>query len=833
MLTISKAKETSYYEKEEYYCKPGELPGQWYGKASTALGLTGQIEKSDYDNVMAGFAPSGESLVQNAGKSRVKAHDLCFSAPKPVSLILARADELLRQKIQQAHKESVRAALRHIEKHAAYTRRSKDGKIIEKLNGLAFAHFTHFSSRSNDMALHEHALYLNLAQRSDQTWGTIMSQPLYQWQKSAGAVYRSQLARKIRELGFEIERDGESFSIKGISQKLCKYYSKRANAIDEALNEFGASTSASKIGSIIKVATRAKKTTKDRETLLNQWQSEMDTLGFKQEQLKQCMTGQKLWTPKAINTQVILEELTQKKSLFREQDIYRVVAVESQFEGYELNEIEQIAKNILSSQKVVSLGVDRNNNKLFTTPEIIELESHMLKQADTLTQNTEHRLAHHELIQAMQQFEQTAGFKLSEEQKQSLFQAAFDNLAICQGSAGAGKSTSLNPLRMAYEAKGYNVIGACIARKAAQNLEDEAGIKSTTVAKILHEIDQGRQPLTSKMVLVLDEGGQIGTRDIDKILTAANDVGCKVMLSGDEKQLSALELPGVLNYLSNIHGISTSRIKTIRRQTTEWAREVVANFRDGDAEKALTTLNEQGLVHFAKDAETSHEMLIKKWQIYTRNNPDKDSMVLAQRWTDVKKLSDSMRAIYQAQGKVSKDSIQLPCVVSEKEFDFEFAIGDKVKFCKNDYKLGVMNGTLGTIKNIECFAKDNYVFTIETTDNKRVTFSNKQYCNEQDRLHLALGYASTVYSSQGMTINGDVFVYYTSQMDRANTYVACSRHKDRSHIFINDEEVELLTSENGLSEQQKFLAISQAMNQDNQQQLATELLNQKQPELEI
>ncbi|WP_299265219.1 hypothetical protein [uncultured Psychrosphaera sp.] len=50
-------------------------------------------------------------------------------------------------------------------------------------------------------------------------------------------------------------------------------------------------------------------------------------------------------------------------------------------------------------------------------------------------------------------------------------------------------------------------------------------------------------------------------------------------------------------------------------------------------------------------------------------------------------------------------------------------------------------------------------------------------------------YAMTVYSSQGLTIDGDVFLYYTSGMDRANTYVACSRHKNYCHLFINDKEI--------------------------------------------
>jgi ATP-dependent exoDNAse (exonuclease V) alpha subunit len=104
------------------------------------------------------------------------------------------------------------------------------------------------------------------------------------------------------------------------------------------------------------------------------------------------------------------------------------------------------------------------------------------------------------------------------------------------------------------------------------------------------------------------------------------------------------------------------------------------------------------------------------------------------------------------------------------------------------------------------------------------------YCNEDGRAYLAQAYAQTVYSSQGLTIDGDVFVYYTEYMDRAHSYVACSRHKDKAHIFANAEELaDLIPSEFehapvdiGLRE-----ALAAQMSRNNRPKLAIEYLEQQ------
>lgn len=97
--------------------------------------------------------------------------------------------------------------------------------------------------------------------------------------------------------------------------------------------------------------------------------------------------------------------------------------------------------------------------------------------------------------------------------------------------------------------------------------------------------------------------------------------------------------------------------------------------------------------------------------------------------------------------------------------------------------------------------------------------------------YLATAYASTVFSSQGMTINGDTFVLYSTGMDRANTYVAASRHKDQCHLFCNEEEIDgisgALDSGTEVTPEDRLTALAQNMPQDRYKILASEYLAHK------
>jgi ATP-dependent exoDNAse (exonuclease V) alpha subunit len=179
-------------------------------------------------------------------------------------------------------------------------------------------------------------------------------------------------------------------------------------------------------------------------------------------------------------------------------------------------------------------------------------------------------------------------FDLSDEQQFAVRNVCDDSqLSILQGSAGAGKSASMLCVREIYQAHGKRVIGAAIAKAAANNLANEAKINCHTIARLLLSLDADKPPLERGDVLIVDEAGQLGTFQINQLFTFAHEIGFKIILVGEDKQLDAIQHGGVLKYLSSPEIIGTTRVETIRRQIEAWDRQAVADLRDGYAHQAL------------------------------------------------------------------------------------------------------------------------------------------------------------------------------------------------------------------------------------------------------
>jgi conjugative relaxase-like TrwC/TraI family protein len=835
MMSLCPIQNLEYYDElaeEDYYNDGGEPPGIWAGKAALLLKLRGEVSTEDYYNIMRGFSPKGEALCQNAGDKHRPGFDLCFSPPKSMSVLWARAEPELRRILQQAHHQAVLAAIAHFEAHATMTRRgnAEQGLIHEKALGLVVATYEHSTSRALDPQLHTHALVANIAPRTDGTWGTLESRYLFLWQSSATSCYRAELAFQLRQLGFELEPYQDTFQVVGVPQSVCEHFSTRSKDIRQALDAAGVRSGKSKVGDVLVLDTREKKAQVDRPKLLEQWQTEMDEQGF----TLACLQALQQDSPTLAEDELIFDETAiaervgERLAVFRKQDVYRAAGDLAQLTGHNAQYVETVTKRLLESDTVVDLGRDTKRNQVFTTQAVIEAEREMIDHAKAL--------AKHEAFSIEPKFIEAAlatmaeqGVTLSDEQVEAVMSACTSSsFAIQQGSAGAGKTTSLNVVRTAYQQAGFTVLGAATAKLAANNLAEEAGIETMTIARLLIDIEQERSPLNAKSVLLVDEAGQLGSDQLASLLRHAREVQAKVVLTGEDKQLDAVTRGGALRYLSRPNVLGTSRIETIRRQRESWARAAVMQLRDGLALDALQAHDAQGLVHFACDSKAAREQLIEQYQQFRQSNPDKQAVVLAQHWADVEQLSKRIRQLYQADGLVSKKSITLPCHVADRMIRFEFALGERVRLTKNDYRREFSNGTLGTITGLTQLEDGTTHFTIRCDDGRTLSFNSKDYCNEHGHVYLAQAYALTTYASQGITVDGSVFVLHNVGMDRATAYVSGSRHKDNCHWFFNQSSIEQACN-NGetLTQSEALEAVSKLMSEDSYKSLAIEHLEAK------
>jgi hypothetical protein len=77
----------------------------------------------------------------------------------------------------------------------------------------------------------------------------------------------------------------------------------------------------------------------------------------------------------------------------------------------------------------------------------------------------------------------------------------------------------------------------------------------------------------------------IGTRQIKRVISAANKAHAKVVPVGDAEQLQAIEAGAAFRGLAATHGVSN--LTEVRRQKTDWQRTATQDLSTGNTTAAL------------------------------------------------------------------------------------------------------------------------------------------------------------------------------------------------------------------------------------------------------
>jgi hypothetical protein len=294
---------------------------------------------------------------------------------------------------------------------------------------------------------------------------------------------------------------------------------------------------------------------------------------------------------------------------------------------------------------------------------------------------------------------------------------------------------------------------------AAENLEIGSGIASRTIASLEHGWGQGRDGLTTRDVLVIDEAGMVGTRQLERVLSHASQAGAKVVLVGDPQQLQAIEAGAAFRSIHERHG--GAEIGEVRRQRENWQRGATHDLASGKIGHALEAYRSNGMVHEAQSREQARGDLIERWDHGRQASPDKSRIILTHTNNEVRALNEAARMRMRATGDLGDE-----LAVAVERGARNFASGDRVMFLQNERGLGVKNGTLGIVEQVSAQS-----MTVHTDDGRSVQFDLKDY-NKIDH-----GYAATIHKAQGMTVDR-IHVLATPGMDAHSSYVALSRHRD-------------------------------------------------------
>jgi Ti-type conjugative transfer relaxase TraA len=459
---------------------------------------------------------------------------------------------------------------------------------------------------------------------------------------------------------------------------------------------------------------------------------------------------------------VALDAITRQQSTFTDHDLARFVHRHTD----DADQFSQAMSAVKTSPELVALGKDGAGRERFSTRDMLATEQRLERSAGHIVARSSHGVAPSSLERAIGVGE-GRGLRLGDEQRGALERiTGREDLSLVVGYAGTGKSAMLGVAREAWEAEGYQVRGAALSGIAAESLEAGSGIGSRTIASLEHGWAQGRDVLTARDVLVIDEAGMIGSRQMERVLSAADLAGAKVVLVGDAEQLQAIEAGAAFRALTERHG--AAEITEIRRQRDGWQRAATRELATGRTGDALDRYEAAGMVRGHETREAARSALVDGWDAVRQARPEASQVMLAHTRADVAELNQLARSRMRDAGALGEDH-----VVRTERGERAFAAGDRVMFLRNERSMGVKNGTLGTVERIDGAA---LAVRLDGADRlvgerREVRFDLKDYAQ------IDHGYASTIHKSQGVTVDHG-HLLASDGLDRHAAYVGMSRHRE-------------------------------------------------------
>lgn len=789
VCSISKSASAEYYlgEIASYYTDGKEAGGEWFSRE----GIFGIKDKSlltqaEFQNLFSGSNFRGERLIKKSGlKGRVNAYDLTFSAPKSFSIYWSQQSDNSRSRIEAIQDMAVRKALAILNNHATFARRGKGGVKVERVS-LTAGLFMHgearpvgneIEDRRADPQIHTHAVAINLSERTDGTIGALDGSFLYDWKMAAGAIYRAELAALVQsELGLQIDvtdKEKGFFEISGIPREVIDHFSKRGAEVKEELKKAGVVASENQALAARKAkSTRSNKHTvyESRRDQFKRWRREASEIGFSYENIKSYKHDSNTKIEICLST--LLDRLHEHESTFLLRDIYQEAAKLGMESGFSVDEISQAVNGFVAKEDILNLHVDKKQQVIYSSKQQIEIEKELVAFAQSMNVSETYALG----SEAVQNY--LSESDLTKEQMRAVHAATLNSdLSIVEGAAGAGKSYALKSVVQLYESYGYRVIGSATAWKIAKQLSMDCGIESKATDKWLFDHEADGRFLDKNTVLVVDEAGQLSARQMHKILAAAEQAGAKVILTGDQKQLQPISAGAGLKLVSSV--IEGSRIDVIQRQKERWVRKAVTDLVEGNTGRAIKAFEGKGKLNLCYDQQQAVNDLVDRWWRDERLTPNTSKLVMARTHNQLHLLNQAIREKMIASGRVQTNSIE---IINDKKQFLNIAQGDKVVFTKKIAKLGIVNGTDAIIEHIT-----DSSLKIRIND-QVIKLSHKNIADKNGALPLRYGYASTIYSSQGMTVD-NAYILAAPNLSREEIYVAASRSKTAPNIYVPEDQI--------------------------------------------
>jgi conjugative relaxase-like TrwC/TraI family protein len=792
---ISQASRGDYYTRDGPNDEP--VPTQWHGpeKLLRSYGIDPEkpIELRHLRPLMQGFSPVDGEPIRPAGsnKTRTAGIDMTFSPPKDVSALWATSSPYRRAQIEAAHRKAVKSALEQTEREVAMVRRKTDGIMrFEKARRLLAAESVHTTSRLArdqevdgvpDPQLHSHVAVI-AAERQDGKIAAVESRQLYLAAREGGAWYRAELASNLKELGLQIERrtgKGERyFGIEGVSKDLSEHWSKRGEDVQRAAGLFrqryGREPAPGELDNLT-LATRGGKSVAAVIDVNAAWRA----LG---EEHHQSLTrSEELFNDRNIDNQPrvdlgkeLLSEVTKERSMITEREL-RAKAYELSAGVCRPAEADRLVNELARSGELVRL-----EDRTWTTRRLREMEQTTLEIAERRASKNAASVSERSLKQARREIGREIKGSLTQEQRDALETiTGTGGITVLVGRAGTGKGITISAAARAWQLEGNEVIGTTIAGATAQRLQTDAKLdKSFTTDGLLGGVEKGHIKLGPNSVVIMDEAGMGDSDRISRLVKMTAERDSKLLVAGDAAQLSSIGPGGLFKQLEG--RVPTAELTEVHRAHHEWERRAWEQIRAGEPGPALAQYQAHDRLHIHDTRAQAAEAMVKNWDQTRRQTPGGQAVMI----TDASnKERDQINAIAQERraqaGELGSHRVSLPGK------PYELAAGDEIIFT-GQYRIPgkkrVENGITGTILDT---TRDAEKVTIKTTERepREVQLDTNEFSD------ISLAYAVHVHKGQGLTAETSGILTGGWQTDKEHTYVAVSRAREQTQIYVSREDL--------------------------------------------
>ncbi len=836
MLSLAKAAKDYYLQKlgevsprEDYYLRGGMATGVWRGSGATEQGLDGSVSAEALVRLFDGEHPStGEQLGRRLRKDGVAAWDVTFSADKSVSLLWALGDEETRRQVVEAFDEATTAAFGYLESVASATRGASKTPVLDddgnpvlhdngkprfrvetwpiKTSGFVAASFTEFTSRADDPQLHTHVVVANKVKGVDGIWRSIDGRLLFRYQLAAGYLHEAVLRHELTQrLGVRWQPVHKGMAdIEGFTRHQIDVFSRRRHQLEAWREEEGLpDTPAARQAAVL--ATRSPKMDHPLEALEADWQRRAQEVGLTAERLTRIVGRGREVIRRDVGELVehlaSSDGLTAHISTFGRADVVKEIAAALP-DGGTRTEIETLADSFLVDRDVVVVlpvgenhpaadtaeetldehpGVAvqpmrRRDGKLFpgarderrfTTAELLAAEQRIIERG--LTQTGRRWTAPSGLVEAtLRRHPQLTEGQCDMTRR---FATSGNSIEVGIGPAGSGKTAVMAVLAELAAVTGTPIIGTALAARAATGLEIATHIPSSTLTRLIGESsDQGGLPRGA--IVVVDEAGMVGTRQLAAVSDLVEQAAGKLVLIGDDRQLPEINAGGLFRALTN--RVPSIELTDNIRQRHEWERVALAELRDGSVDEAIDAYRQHKRLIIGHDRNATIARAVGDWYRHITTTGDLTCGLLIAHGNDtVAELNEEARSHLAASQRLNGPTLEAGQRV--------FQAGDRILCRRNQDRLDVLNGDLGTVLAID---SDDRTLTVRLDRAPETRDLPAWYLEEG---HVDYGYALTGHKAQGVTTSR-TFTVITGGTDREWAYVAMSRGRQANTLYLANPE---------------------------------------------